>query len=247
MLGPNTVRGRYMLTPIPCSLNRWNWSCARFRRRRAPSCSRASRTSRLTLLASRRTSCACLSVTFYVFAHALACEQKAVSSTSTSQRDELLSGGSDLDGTSADQRARLLNANARLENSSRRLDESTRIAYETEALGADILSQLGSQRETIVSARKKVRRSWFCASARTDARPRAHSWTMWTKTSKTATRFCVPWVGGSCFSDRLSHPILSFAVHMCCFAAVFLSVERLPCVVVLFAAHRTQCRQQYGC
>lgn len=51
--------------------------------------------------------------------------------TSGSARDELLSGGSDLDQTSQDQRQRLLQANARLENSTNKLAESTRIVIET--------------------------------------------------------------------------------------------------------------------
>lgn len=56
------------------------------------------------------------------------------SSTNGSARDELLSGGSDLDQTSQDQRQRLLQANSRLENSSARLQESTRIVIETRSL-----------------------------------------------------------------------------------------------------------------
>lgn len=88
-----------------------------------------------------------------------------VESAGLNQRDELLGGGaSDLDGTSADQRARLLNANSRLENSTKRLEQSHMLVSETEEIGADILRQLAGQRETIQGARKKVRFMVVCAA-----------------------------------------------------------------------------------
>jgi vesicle transport through interaction with t-SNAREs protein 1 len=55
-----------------------------------------------------------------------------------------------------DQRTRLLAGTSTLEDGSRRLADSQRIALETEAQGADILRNLGRQREQIVNARETV-------------------------------------------------------------------------------------------
>ncbi|KAF9433749.1 hypothetical protein BGZ76_009029 [Entomortierella beljakovae] len=80
-------------------------------------------------------------------------------SRSTSDRDELLggsSGGIDLDAASMDQRTRLLNGTDRLAESSRRLQDSHKIALETEALGAGILTDLRGQREQIVHTRNTL-------------------------------------------------------------------------------------------
>ncbi|KAF9968731.1 hypothetical protein BGZ73_009158 [Actinomortierella ambigua] len=80
-------------------------------------------------------------------------------SRSTTDRDELLggpSGGLDLDAASMDQRTRLLNGTDRLAESSRRLQDSHKIALETEALGAGILSDLRVQREQIIHTRNTL-------------------------------------------------------------------------------------------
>ncbi|KAJ1662676.1 Vesicle transport V-snare protein [Coemansia sp. RSA 1813] len=52
-----------------------------------------------------------------------------------------------------DQRSRLLSGNERLTQGSRRLQQSHRLAMETEAVGAGILTDLRSQREQIVNTR----------------------------------------------------------------------------------------------
>ncbi|KAG0235631.1 hypothetical protein BGW41_000732 [Actinomortierella wolfii] len=80
-------------------------------------------------------------------------------SRSTTDRDELLggpSGGLDLDAASMDQRTRLLNGTDRLAESSRRLQDSHKIALETEALGAGILTDLRAQREQIIHTRNTL-------------------------------------------------------------------------------------------
>ncbi|KAF9103373.1 hypothetical protein BGX27_010606 [Mortierella sp. AM989] len=80
-------------------------------------------------------------------------------SRSTSDRDELLGGGSgglDLDAASMDQRTRLLNGTDRLAESSRRLQDSHKIALETESLGAGILTDLRGQREQIIHTRNTL-------------------------------------------------------------------------------------------
>ncbi|KAI9300722.1 t-SNARE [Cunninghamella echinulata] len=59
----------------------------------------------------------------------------------------------DLDASSIDQRQRLLSGTERLGESSRRLEQSHRIALETESVGANILSTLKGQRETMTRAR----------------------------------------------------------------------------------------------
>ncbi|KAF9954803.1 hypothetical protein BGZ72_004270 [Mortierella alpina] len=85
--------------------------------------------------------------------------KRAQIARSTSDRDELLGGlgaGVDLDTASMDQRTRLLNGTDRLAQSSRTLQDSHRIALETEALGAGILSDLRGQREQIIHSRNTL-------------------------------------------------------------------------------------------
>ncbi|KAI8138686.1 hypothetical protein BJV82DRAFT_582678 [Fennellomyces sp. T-0311] len=53
-------------------------------------------------------------------------------------------------------RQRLLNNHAKLQASSQRLEESHRIALESQAMGADILNSLRSQRETLTRTRDTV-------------------------------------------------------------------------------------------
>ncbi|ESK90135.1 vesicle transport v-snare protein vti1 [Moniliophthora roreri MCA 2997] len=55
------------------------------------------------------------------------------------------------------ERTRLLEGNQRLSDGQRRLGDATRIALETETLGADILRDLGQQRETIQNSRDMLR------------------------------------------------------------------------------------------
>lgn len=86
-------------------------------------------------------------------------QKRAQTMRSTSDRDELLGGlgsGVDLDAASMDQRTRLLNGTDRLVQSSRRLQDSHKVALETEALGAGILSDLREQREQIIHSRNTL-------------------------------------------------------------------------------------------
>ena len=53
-------------------------------------------------------------------------------------------------------RQRLLNNTGRLQSSSQRLEDTHRVALETESMGADILQQLKSQRETMTRTRDTV-------------------------------------------------------------------------------------------
>ena len=55
-----------------------------------------------------------------------------------------------------DRRQRLLNNTGRLQSSSRRLEDTHRVALETESMGADILQQLKTQRETMTRTRDAV-------------------------------------------------------------------------------------------
>ncbi|KAI7858380.1 snare region anchored in the vesicle membrane C-terminus-domain-containing protein [Circinella umbellata] len=55
-----------------------------------------------------------------------------------------------------DRRQRLLNNTERLQNSSQRLEDTRRVALETESMGADILQQLKTQRETMTRTRDTV-------------------------------------------------------------------------------------------
>ncbi|XP_017841032.1 vesicle transport through interaction with t-SNAREs homolog 1A [Drosophila busckii] len=58
---------------------------------------------------------------------------------------------------SNDQRQRLLDNSERIERTGNRLTEGYRIAVETEALGAQVLSDLHHQRETLQGARSRLR------------------------------------------------------------------------------------------
>ncbi|KAH7098010.1 V-snare-domain-containing protein [Auriculariales sp. MPI-PUGE-AT-0066] len=60
---------------------------------------------------------------------------------------------------SGDARTRLLQGNSQLADGTRRLQDSQRIALETEDIGADILRNLGSQREQIEHARDTLRQA----------------------------------------------------------------------------------------
>ncbi|KAL5018786.1 hypothetical protein ScPMuIL_004508 [Solemya velum] len=68
-------------------------------------------------------------------------------------RDELL--GDDTH-DSEDQRTRLLDNSERLERSSRKLEHGQRIALETEAIGAQIMDDLNSQRHSIQRSRNRL-------------------------------------------------------------------------------------------
>ncbi|XP_074648178.1 vesicle transport through interaction with t-SNAREs homolog 1A-like isoform X2 [Tubulanus polymorphus] len=70
-------------------------------------------------------------------------------------RDELF--GDDSYSTSADQKTRLLENSERMERGSKRLEEGYRIALETEQLGATILEDLSTQRESIQRSRDRLR------------------------------------------------------------------------------------------
>lgn len=68
-------------------------------------------------------------------------------------REELLGEeGND----SEDQRARLLDNTEKLERGSRRLQDGYRVIMETEQVGAQILTDLSDQRETIQKSRKRL-------------------------------------------------------------------------------------------
>ncbi|XP_064615390.1 vesicle transport through interaction with t-SNAREs homolog 1A-like [Liolophura sinensis] len=69
-------------------------------------------------------------------------------------RDELL-GLEDIQ-DSSDQRSRLLDNSENLERSSRRLDHGYRTVVETEEIGAQIMEDLHSQRQTIQRSRQRV-------------------------------------------------------------------------------------------
>ncbi|CAN6674275.1 t-SNARE Vti1p [Trichomonascus vanleenenianus] len=61
--------------------------------------------------------------------------------------------GNNVADDASDQRSQLLGGQASLERSSQRLRDSQRVAHETEAVGATILSDLRGQREQIVNSR----------------------------------------------------------------------------------------------
>ncbi|GMR48203.1 hypothetical protein PMAYCL1PPCAC_18398, partial [Pristionchus mayeri] len=70
-------------------------------------------------------------------------------------RDELFAMDESM---SMDQQEEQLIANTeRLERTSRKLQDATRIAIETEQIGAEVLGNLGAQRETINRARNRMR------------------------------------------------------------------------------------------
>ena len=56
------------------------------------------------------------------------------------------------------QRARLLDNSERIERSNRKLEQGYRIAVETEQIGAQIMEDLHSQRQTIERSRDRVSR-----------------------------------------------------------------------------------------
>ena len=58
---------------------------------------------------------------------------------------------------SLDQRARLLDNSERIERTGNRLMDGYRVALETEQLGAEVLGDLHHQRETLQSARSRMR------------------------------------------------------------------------------------------
>ncbi|KAL0563915.1 t-SNARE VTI1 [Marasmius crinis-equi] len=81
-----------------------------------------------------------------------------------SSRNELLGGGgggfrSRTDDPYQDERSRLLAGTQTLGDGTRRLDDATRIALETETLGADILRSLGQDRERIENSRDTLRKA----------------------------------------------------------------------------------------
>eukprot|EP00035_Acanthoeca_spectabilis_P020275 m.432009 g.432009 ORF g.432009 m.432009 type:complete len:227 (-) comp17377_c0_seq1:102-782(-) len=70
-------------------------------------------------------------------------------------RDALFGGGAYAD-QSLDQRSRLLDNDDRLNRTSDRISNAQRIGEESEAIGAGVLSELGTQRETIIRVGGKV-------------------------------------------------------------------------------------------
>eukprot|EP00003_Mantamonas_plastica_P009855 TRINITY_DN1922_c0_g3_i1.p1 TRINITY_DN1922_c0_g3~~TRINITY_DN1922_c0_g3_i1.p1 ORF type:complete len:178 (+),score=47.73 TRINITY_DN1922_c0_g3_i1:188-721(+) len=71
-------------------------------------------------------------------------------------RENLFSGHEDLQVTSLDQRARLLQNTNTLDRSTDRIRDSYRTVTETEEIGNGILNDLGRQRETITRVRDHV-------------------------------------------------------------------------------------------
>jgi len=78
--------------------------------------------------------------------------KKASAGAGVDSRTALFAGMQDA-GTSADQRARLLNTTQRLEQQNEKIEEGKRTLLETEDLGVSILKDLHGQRETITRAR----------------------------------------------------------------------------------------------
>lgn len=71
-------------------------------------------------------------------------------------RTELLSGGGDWESHTYDQRSRLVDSEATLNRTSQRIQNSQRIGEESEAIGAGVLTELGTQRETIIRTAHRV-------------------------------------------------------------------------------------------
>lgn len=71
-------------------------------------------------------------------------------------RDALFSGGDSFEGQNYNQRSRLLDNEQTLGRTSDRISNAQRIGEESEAIGAGVLSELGSQRETIIRTGQKV-------------------------------------------------------------------------------------------
>lgn len=78
------------------------------------------------------------------------------SSSYATDRDALLKGGSDWESHSYDQRSRLIDNEDTLGRTSERIANSARIGEESEAIGAGVLNELGTQRETIIRTAHKV-------------------------------------------------------------------------------------------
>lgn len=72
-------------------------------------------------------------------------------------RSQLLGGGGDMQSYEDNQRGRIVDTTDRLHQTSDRLANTQRIAAESEAIGHNIMSDLGQQRETIERTRYKVR------------------------------------------------------------------------------------------
>lgn len=70
-------------------------------------------------------------------------------------RDELL-GGDSWGSSGEQQRGRLLDSQTTLDRTSARITNTQRIADETEQIGSGVLTELGSQRDTIVRVAHKV-------------------------------------------------------------------------------------------
>ena len=70
-------------------------------------------------------------------------------------RDELL-GGDSWESKGDNQRARLLDSQDTLDRTSSRITNTQRIADETEQIGAGVLTELGTQRDTIIRTAHKV-------------------------------------------------------------------------------------------
>eukprot|EP00667_Euglena_gracilis_P021387 EG_transcript_23411 len=86
-------------------------------------------------------------------------EREYKNATSTSiivDREELL-GSKTADDEAADERTRLLLGTHRLEKASQSLASSKRVAAECEAIGQDIMTNLGQQRDTIERSTNMVR------------------------------------------------------------------------------------------
>lgn len=71
-------------------------------------------------------------------------------------RDQLMGGGDSYDGQRYDQRSRLLDNDQTLDRTSARITNAQRIGEESEAIGAGVLSELDSQRQTIMRTGGKV-------------------------------------------------------------------------------------------
>ncbi|EDV21297.1 uncharacterized protein TRIADDRAFT_60180 [Trichoplax adhaerens] len=74
---------------------------------------------------------------------------------SVTARTRLLGSEEDYNYTSEDQRTRLLENSDRINKSNNRLDDGLRIALETEQVGADIMTNLDSDREKIKRSRDR--------------------------------------------------------------------------------------------
>ncbi|MFH4975464.1 hypothetical protein AB6A40_002173 [Gnathostoma spinigerum] len=72
----------------------------------------------------------------------------------SSERSELMAFDNEI---SVDQQDQLIENTERLERTSRRLQDTYRMVVETEQIGADVLGDLSSQRETMTRARDRMR------------------------------------------------------------------------------------------